>query len=145
MLIQKISKYNVEALAKLFVELWSDCILEEEIAHCKQLLASEKDMCFIGKNKGEYVAFIHVSLRFEHVEGAVQSPIGYIEGLYVQPDFRQVGVGNHLIQLAEEWCKEKGCTQLASDTELKNQLSINFHKNRGFRETARIVTFIKEI
>ena len=145
MLIQKISKYNLEGLAKLFTALWTDCNLEEELEHCKKLLESEKDMCFVGKDRGEYIAFIHVSLRFEQVEGATQSPVGYIEGIYVHPDFRKIGIGNHLISLAEKWCKEKGCSQIASDTEIQNTKSITFHKNRGFRETARIVTFIKDV
>lgn len=145
MLIQEISKYNVEGLAKLFTKLWTDCNFEEELEHCKRLIDSEKDMCFIGKNINEYIAFIHVSLRMEHVEGVTQSPVGYIEGLYVHPDFRRIGIGNHLISLAEKWCKEKNCSQIASDTDIQNKQSISFHKNRGFRETARLVTFIKDI
>ena len=145
MLIQKISTYNIEGLAKLFTELWTERDFEEELVYCKELLKSEKEMCLVGKDRGEYIAFIHVACRFQEVEDVSQLPVCYIKGIYVQSSFRRIGVGNHLISLAENWCKEKGCSQIAADTKTLNQQRITFYKNRGFRETIPLTILIKEL
>lgn len=49
------------------------------------------------------------------------------------------------MNIAKEWGKEKGCSELASDCILSNQLSIDFHKGIGFEEANRLVCFIKSI
>jgi aminoglycoside 6'-N-acetyltransferase I len=79
------------------------------------------------------------------VEGAAESPVAYVEGVYVKPDFQRQGFAKKLISVAEDWAKQKGLTQLASDTGVTNLQSINFHKEVGFTEAERIVCFIKNI
>ena len=54
-------------------------------------------------------------------------------------------IAKKLVELGENWGKEKGCTQYASDTEITNQQSIAFHKKVGFSEANRLVCFIKDI
>lgn len=44
-----------------------------------------------------------------------------------------------------EWAKECGFKELASDAELENTDSINAHKALGFEETGRTVCFIKRL
>jgi aminoglycoside 6'-N-acetyltransferase I len=141
MLIEKISKYNIKGLAELFTESSTDCNFEKAIERCQELLESEEDMCFIGKDRGDYIAFIHI-------ENLFQSPLCYIKNIYVHPNFRQIGIGNHLISLSKSWCKERNCSQIALNTEreIQNQKSITFLKNRGFQKSTDVMnTLIKEI
>lgn len=143
--IEQISKNNLIDLANLFVELWNDSDFNEELENCKQILSSESETCFLIKENDIYFAFIHVSIRSDYVEGSSHSPTAYIEAIFVKEDFRYRGFSKQLLQLAEEWSKQKKCTQLASDTELTNISSIAFHKKVGFEEVNRIVCFIKEL
>ena len=50
-----------------------------------------------------------------------------------------------LVECVEDWGKEKGCSEMASDCELDNYLSVDFHKALGFKEANRLVCFIKGI
>jgi aminoglycoside 6'-N-acetyltransferase I len=120
-------------LTKLALELWTDGSFEEELTYCQSLLDAENEVCYLAKVEGVYVAFIHVSLRAEYVEGADDSPVAYIEGLYVKPSYQKQGIAQNLVGLAEAQGRKKGCKQVASDTELSNVSSIDFHKKWGLK------------
>ena len=74
---------------------------------------------------------MNLSLRYDHVPGSTESPVAYIEGIFISQSYRQAGLGKHLITLAEKWGKEKGCKEMASDTLLNNTNSQHFHKKAG--------------
>ena len=63
----------------------------------------------------------------------------------MEPAFRRQGVAAKLVRACEEWAGEQGCSEFASDAELKNTESIRFHLGAGFREANRIVCFAKEL
>lgn len=85
---------------------------------------------------------IELSLR-NVVDGCLSSPVGYVEGVYVDPKFRGKGLSRRLVQHAEQWCREQGCTEMATDAELSNTEAQQFHRHMGFQETYRIVEFRK--
>jgi aminoglycoside 6'-N-acetyltransferase I len=145
MQIVKLSEQNVEALAHLFVELWPECTFETEYEYCKQILEKENQTAFLVNKKSEYIAFAYLSLRNDFVEGATSYPIAYLEGIYVKESYRKTGIASKLIQQAEQWAKENGSSQLASDVEIDNEQSIRFHNKSGFQEENRIVCFIKDL
>jgi aminoglycoside 6'-N-acetyltransferase I len=86
-----------------------------------------------------------MSLRFDYVEGANSSPVGYIEGIYVDEVHRYKGISRRLVEAGVEWSKSRGCREIASDTQIDNHASQEFHKRIGFKEAGRLVAFIKEI
>ena len=94
---------------------------------------------------GVAVAFMSLSLRHDYVEGTDSSPVGYLEGIYVKPDFRKSGIAAEMVEFAKEWVVSKGCTELASDCELDNEDSRLFHSKIGFEEANRIVCFVMKI
>ncbi|MFT3823336.1 MAG: GNAT family N-acetyltransferase [Chitinophagaceae bacterium] len=142
---EAISQDNLAPLAALAVELWPDSSFEEELEGFRSTLHSDKETCYLVTDKDVYIAFIHVTLRFDYVEGADASPTAYIEGLYVKETYRKAGVAKLLLHTAEQWAIQKGCAQLASDTELSNSASIQFHLHNGFSEANRVVCFIKQL
>jgi aminoglycoside 6'-N-acetyltransferase I len=143
--IEVLSTATVSALIELVLELWPDCEFDEEYPYYQSLIDSENEICYLIREQENYVAFIHVSLRTDYVEGATEFPVAYIEGLYVQPEYQQRGIGHQLVNAGAEWGRQKGCKQLASDSELNNRMSIDFHTKIGFNEVNRIVCFIKNI
>jgi aminoglycoside 6'-N-acetyltransferase I len=90
------------------------------------------------------VAFIEAGLR-DHGEGCETSPVGYIEAWYVDEHIRGQNVGADLVQAAEQWAREKGCTEMASDTWLENAASIAAHLSLGYEEWERLVHFVKRL
>jgi len=109
------------------------------------LKSSKHQQYLVQRNKDEYLGFINLSLRHEYVQGASSSPVGYVEGIYVKPEYRKQGVAKELIKQAEMWAEKQGCKELGSDTELKNTVSQKFHKNLGFKKDDVIVHYIKKI
>ncbi len=91
------------------------------------------------------IAFAQCSLRHDYVEGTDSSPVGYLEGIYVQERYRKRGYGAELLSECEKWAREVGCTEFASDCELDNADCFRFHMSLGFKEANRIICFRKEL
>jgi aminoglycoside 6'-N-acetyltransferase I len=108
-------------------------------------LRDDTKECFlaVGEN-GDACGMIEVSLR-NVVDGCLTSPVGYVEGIYVDPEHRGSGLARQLLEQAEGWCRSKGCTEIATDAELDNQDAQRFHERMGFEETYRIVEYRKKL
>jgi len=145
MVLEKLSADNLDLFTALTLEFWPDGDWDEEKEFYHQLMQSDDDACFLLKDKEVGVAFIHVSTRHDYVEGSEKSPIAYLEGIFVKPNYRKSGWGKKLIHEAENWARMKGLIQLASDTPISNTDSLLFHRNSGFREVERVVCLIKEL
>jgi aminoglycoside 6'-N-acetyltransferase I len=87
---------------------------------------------------------IEVSLR-NVAEGCTTSPVAYIEGWYVDPDLRRKTVGSQLVYAAETWARERGLTEIASDTQIDNTVSIHAHTRLGYEEVERMGCFRKTL
>ena len=94
---------------------------------------------------GRIVGFIEVGLR-SHADGCDPSfPVGYVEGWYVVPGCRGRKVGARLMAEAEEWARNRGCQEMASDTWLDNLDSQRAHEALGFEVVDRCVTYRKPL
>ena len=52
---------------------------------------------------GEPQGLVEVALRSDYVNGTETSPVGFLEGLYVDPACRRQGIAALLVQTAEQW------------------------------------------
>lgn len=145
MQIQQLSKENLQYLIELVLELWPDCDFNEEYEVYKNIITSATEICYLAREEEQYIGFIHLTIRTDYVEGATEFPMAYIEALYVKPTYQRHGIGKLLLEAGENWARQKGCSQLASDTEINNSNAISFHQHTGFKEENRVVCFIKEI
>jgi aminoglycoside 6'-N-acetyltransferase I len=108
------------------------------------VLSSEKDAVFFAMVEGIPGGMIEARLR-EFAEGCFSSPVGYIEAWFVDENLRGTGIAGALTQAAEDWARDKGCTDMASDTWLDNEASIRAHVNMGYSEVERLVHFVKKL
>lgn len=91
------------------------------------------------------VAWISLSLRHDYVEGCQFSPVAYVEGIFVHPDYRGQGIATELLDFADSWAKSHGARELASDTDFENIRSQAFHTKNGFREVSRNIHYIRKV
>jgi aminoglycoside 6'-N-acetyltransferase I len=91
------------------------------------------------------VGFIEGSIRGDYVNGTVTSPVGFVEGVYVAPEWRRKGVARQLYAAIGDWAKARGCRELASDALIDNETSQRAHRALGFQETERVVYFTKKL
>ncbi len=100
------------------------------------LLAEASDKKLIG--------FLEASIR-PFVEDCHSDHVGYLEGWFVEPGYRRYGVGRKLVRSAENWARSKGCSEMASDSEIGNGLSLKAHQKLGYEETSRLVHLRKDL
>jgi aminoglycoside 6'-N-acetyltransferase I len=93
---------------------------------------------------GKLVGFLEASIR-PFVEDCHTDHVGYLEGWFVKPEYRNQGIGRRLVKTAEDWARGKGCTEMASDSEIGNDLSLQAHQNLGYEETSRLVHLRKDL
>ena len=93
---------------------------------------------------GKMGGVVEIATR-PYAEDYHSSPVGYIEGWYVDEDLRQQGCGARLIRAVENWARSRGCTEMASDCELDNLTSHLAHSAIGYEETNRLIHFCKEV
>ena len=144
-MVQKAIEQDAAVLADLALMLWPSHDAAELLEEFAELLKSEEAACFLACEAGVPVGFAQCQLRHDYVEGTQTSPVGYLEGIFVWPEFRHRGLAKQLLGACESWAKEKGCMEFASDCELGNDASLNFHLSMGFTEVNRIVCFTKTL
>ena len=96
------------------------------------------------REDGSLGGFVSLSLR-PWAEGCGSEPVPYIEGWWVDADIRRSGVGTALMRAAEEWCRRKGHTELGSDTDVQNEISLRAHRAMGFEPTLRLQFFRRRL
>ncbi len=144
-MVVKADKKDIITLAKLAVLLWSDCNVNDLINDFSKNLSNNTCQFFLKYENCIPVGFAQCGLRYDYVEGTETSPVGYLEGIYVKENFRKKGYGRQLLENCELWAKSNGCVEFASDCELSNINSCNFHKAMNFEEANKIICFTKKL
>ena len=125
--------------------LWPEHSEEEFAAQSEEILNDGMQPVFVVERPGgKFGGFLEAGTR-KYAEGCESSPVGYIEGWYVDEDLRGQGIGKALVQAAEDWARSQGLTEMASDTWLDNEVSIQAHLKMGYEETVRLVHFAKKL
>ncbi|MEM8563960.1 MAG: aminoglycoside 6'-N-acetyltransferase [Pseudomonadota bacterium] len=127
--------------------LWPD---SDRIRHLQemssQLASPNRYAQFVDYSDSEEPqGFLEVSIRTDYVNGTRNSPVAFLEGIFVTPAARRKGVASRLVAEAENWARGRGCLELASDAFLANTLSQAVHEKLGFEETERVIFFRKDV
>ena len=144
-MIKKAKVSDAYEIAQLAVEMWDNHNIEDLQADFISAIRSEEAVIFLKYEKELIVGFAQCQLRHDYVEGTDSSPVGYLEGIFIQKEFRKKGYAKELLEACENWSKEAKCTEFASDCELDNKMSLQFHLKNGFNEANRIICFTKKL
>lgn len=105
----------------------------------------EQQRTFVAEDEaGNLVGFLELDQR-KYAPGCDSSPVPFIEGWYVESSARQQGVGRALVREAERWALAAGFHEIASDSEIDNQVSLSAHGALGYEEVERIVCFRRSL
>ncbi len=142
--IIRATKRHLKAWADLRPKLWpkeSSFQLRREPV---RMLGRRRETALLAQVDNQIVGFIELRLR-DVAEGATTSPVGYIEGWYVLPKYRQRGIGAALVEAGEAWAKGRGVKEMGSDTWLDHKESQRIHQRLGYTEVERLVAFHKRL
>lgn len=145
MIVRPLEADDLAAWTALRIALWPDedpaDLATESVGHfAGRPVAAAVFVC--EETSGRVIAMIELGSR-STAEGCLTTPVPYVEGWYVLPDARALGVGRALMEAAEKWAREQGFFELASDALLTNEASQAAHGALGFEEVERIVCFRK--
>ncbi len=125
--------------------LWPPGDLPEWLEDMNKMTHNPSTPVFVAvRPNGRLGGFLEAGTR-PYAEGCDTSPVGYIEGWYVDADLRGQGVGKALVRAAEDWARSIGCREMASDTWLDNETSIRAHTALGYAEVERLAHFAKQL
>jgi aminoglycoside 6'-N-acetyltransferase I len=143
--IQRCTEINQPGWLEMRVALWPDATPDEHRGYMAICLAQPERFLqlMIYDAKRVPIGFIEGSIRSDYVNGTESSPVGFVEGVYVVPSWRQKGIARRLFDAIGDWAKARGCRELASDALLENVTSQRAHLAMGFMETDRVVYFTK--
>jgi len=96
------------------------------------------------RGDGALAGFVEIGSR-NYAEGCESTPVAYLEGWYVDTDMRRTGLGAKLVHAAEAWARTRGYSEMASDTELANEISLQAHLALGYEEVERQICFKKRL
>lgn len=144
--IRRLSQGDIEAWHRLRRELWPHLTPEESRSEGARWLAREDAAVLLADSgsPGTTCGFAEVGER-SVADGCETSPVAYLEGWYVEPGMRRLGIGGALLRAAERWARERGCREFASDAEIENELSQRAHIKYGFREVERAILYLKRL
>lgn len=132
--------------ARLRRTLWPECKGARAALEMREQLSDPRKfgVLVIDAGGGRLRGFIELALR-EGVDGAARETTAYVEGWFVEQSLRGAGWGRKLVAAAAKWARARGMTELASDAELWNRGAIAAHRAVGFRETFRVVQFLRRV
>jgi aminoglycoside 6'-N-acetyltransferase I len=145
-----IRKASPECL-EVVVPMWRGLFPNDDEATARReieqvLLDPTNSAVFLAQERsGTAAGFLHVGLRREYVAGCTTSPVGYLEAWFVNEEARRKRIGAMLVRAGENWAREKGCTEMGSDCELDNDVSLSAHIAIGYQEVNRVIEFRKTL
>ena len=154
-LIRRAVLEDARQLGGLCALLWPDGAVSEHQLEIEAKIRSGKSgtlpvAVFVVQEAGSapvsnLSGFIEAGLR-SHADGCdTANPVGYIEGWFVREPARGQGIGARLLKAAEDWARELGCVEMASDALIDNDLSQRAHEALGFDAVDRCVHFKKHL
>ena len=143
--LRRATARDLHEVASMAGCMWHSATIQELETEFSAMIQSEESAVFLAFSGQTVCGFAQCGLRRDYVEGTHTSPVGYLEGIYVKPEFRKCGIARALLAESENWAAEKGCREFASDCELTNSESLRFHLNVGFEEANRIICFTKKL
>jgi aminoglycoside 6'-N-acetyltransferase I len=138
-------------IARLHLLLWPECELIEEKRHIEALLSTGRcgtmpAAVFVAEDTdGTLVGFLEAGLR-SHADGCeVSCHVGFVEGWFVQQEYRGLGLGRALMLSAENWARKQNAIEMASDALITEEGSFRAHRALGFEVVDRCVHFRKSL
>lgn len=144
--IRRLQKKDLSEWFRLRKLLWDESTDEEHKVEMVDIYEhTDLQLVLVAETEDEsIIGFLEASIR-PFVEDCHTDHVGYLEGWFVEPEYRRNGIGQKLVEQAEKWARSKGCEEMASDSEIDNDSSSGAHQKLGYTETSRLVHWRKDL
>jgi aminoglycoside 6'-N-acetyltransferase I len=145
--VRPVKRTDAESWLRLRRQLWPD---GSELEHRREIEAfldghaSEPAAVLVADKHGALVGLVELSIR-PSAEGCRTNRVAYLEGWFVVSEERRKGFGGALVRAAENWARDAGCIEFASDTPPTNIAAIHAHAGVGFESAGSLMCFRKSL
>lgn len=143
--IRRLQERDRQAWLALRIALWPREDTDEFEADITGILADPEAMPAFGAFDGARLIGFAEAAERPWGDGCETAPVGWLEGIYVDPDYRRHGIGRALVAAVTDWARGRGYSELGSDALIDNHVSLQTHARWGFEETKRMVMFRKRL
>ncbi len=137
--IRQATLADAQQIAKLCHQLGYACSEAAVEQRLKNIQQNKNHAVFIAESLDRAIAWIHVYVC-PHVQVDLQAEIG---GLIVDENARDCGIGQCLMQHAQEWAAEQGCTNILVRSNIVRQKAHNFYEKIGYSKIKTSLVFHK--
>ena len=125
--------------------LWPNADPDDLASELDSMMADPLTPVFVAQREtGSLCGLLEAGTR-PYADGCGTSPVGYIEGWYVDEDVRRLGIGRALVAEAEDWARENGLHEMASDTAIANEAGLKAHLALGYQDMEHLIHFAKNL
>jgi aminoglycoside 6'-N-acetyltransferase I len=145
-IVRPLRENDIGEWLRLRKMLWDGLSDEEHKAEMMDIYEhTETQLVLVADvGEGKLGGFLEASIR-PFVEDCHSDHVGYLEGWFVESESRRQGIGRQLVSDAENWARQRGAIEMASDAEIGNEMSLKAHQNLGYQETSRLVHLRKDL
>ena len=136
---------DIEVWAAMRAALWPEETAEQHEAGIGDVLRGGQYWGFVAETPdARAVGFAEVSIR-RYANGCESQPVPFLEGIWVELQFRRQGIGARLLRHVEAFVTARGFSEIGSDALIDNTPSHAAHRAWGFAETERVIYFRKTL
>ena len=138
--IRKAKLKDAGSIVSLTEEFGYHSTRDEIRNRLKRISSDLQQEVFLAEN-GIVIGWMHVAIT----EPLESQPFVEIRGIVVKEVFRGRGVGTRLIQTAEHWAKNKGCSRIRIRTNITRIETRQYYRKLGFISKKTQEVFEKEL
>jgi GNAT superfamily N-acetyltransferase len=128
-------------IAQLTAQLGYDLTHENAADRLSRILLREDQQLFVADVDGRAAGWVHVAVA-EYIDA---EPFAVIAGLVVDRDHRRAGVGRALMDRAEIWARDRGCSIVRLASSATRKAAHRFYENLGYTNIKTQYSFIKPL
>ena len=128
-------------IAQLTTQLGYDLTHANAADRLSRILLREDQQFFVADVDGRAVGWVHVAFA----EYADAEAFAVIAGLVVDRDHRRLGIGRALVDRAETWARDRGCSIVRLASSATRKVAHRFYENLGYSNIKTQYSFIKPL
>ena len=106
--------------------------------HIDDDIAANAEGVLVAEYEGRIIGYITITINRE-------SRLGRIPNMAVDAEFRGMGLGRRLLEVADDYLRSKGMTHAKIETLDQNEIGNHLYPRTGYVEVARQIHFVKRL
>jgi len=128
-------------IARLTMQLGYDLTEADAANRLSRILLRKDQQFYVADLDGRAVGWVHVVLA-EYVDAEA---FVVISGLVVDRHHRRLGIGRSLMDRAEKWARERGCSIVRLSSTITRDAAHRFYEDLGYTNIKTQYSFIKPL